>query len=80
MKKSFIYLSLVWAISMILIGQANTYEIEGSFSNLFLKENHDESIFNERFEEARSKIINVMMETGVPSISVAVEKEGRIIW
>lgn len=80
MKKSFIYLFLVCAISMIIIGQANTYEIEGSFSNSYLNKNHDGSIFDERFEEARSKIINIMKEIGVPSISVAVAKDGRIIW
>ena len=44
------------------------------------KRNHDQAPYNDRFDGIRSKILEVIKETGIASISAAVAEEGRIVW
>ncbi len=39
-----------------------------------------EPLIDHRFDDVRSEIQNVLLESGLPSISVAVAKSGKIIW
>ena len=43
------------------------------------KRNHDQAPYNDRFDGIRSKILEVIKETGIASISAAVAEEGRIV-
>ena len=40
----------------------------------------EERTYDKRFDDARAKIIEFVKESGVASVSVAVAKDGKIIW
>ncbi len=48
--------------------------------NACLDKDTAETLIDHRFDEVRSRIQNALLEYGVPSISVAVAKSGKIIW
>lgn len=44
------------------------------------KQNHNRDIYYDKFNGIRSKVHDVIKETGIASISLSVAKDGRIIW
>jgi len=80
MDKQRIFLSLILIINMTLFLPLSVQAKEDFSLNVLLEKKVDGILYDKRFEGIRSKIIDLVRESRVASISVAVAEKGRIIW
>ncbi len=80
MNKQRIFLPFILIINMTLFLPPSVQAKEDCSLNVPLKKKIDDISYDERFEGIRSKIIELVRENRVASISVAVAEKGRIIW
>ncbi|UCC40291.1 MAG: beta-lactamase family protein [Candidatus Aminicenantes bacterium] len=76
-KITFVCFSL---LSLAMIGAIWALADDDASSSSLLKEKGQKESFEDVFASVRSKILLSIKKTGVPSISVAVAKNGKIIW
>lgn len=80
MRKCRIFPFFILVMGLAIALSANIQAKENCSLKSLLKKNIDEINYDERIDCVRSKIIDLIRKTGVASISVAVAKNGTIIW
>jgi CubicO group peptidase (beta-lactamase class C family) len=80
MEKPRIFLLFILAINVAVFLPPGIQAKEDCSLNPPLEKKVDEISYDKRFEDVRSKIIDLVRESRVASVSVAVAEKGRIIW